>query len=183
MTSLAEDKPLPRLAPIATVMRRLSVYGRGALADVNRTLAPMPVPGVEGVRFAILFTATEPLIGSASLRIKTPSHVAYADAESGEFLELVAITPRDLGIAQDPDHWLGDFIEPMNLDDKRMRYLDRLDAVASAYAAGRRVESPEVKRAAAELKDAFADIVEAPLAPYYRALAGRFFTWLDRTAA
>lgn len=183
MTTPAVDKTLPRLAPIASVMRRLSVYGRGALVGVNRTLAPLPVPGVEGVRYAILFTTTEPVAGAASLRIKTPSYVAYADAESGEFLELCAVTPRDLGVAQDPDHWLGDFLEPVNLDDKRMRYLNRLDAVASAFAAGRGAETPEVRRAAAELTAAFADIQEAPLALYYRALAGRFFAWLARTAA
>ncbi|MFO0587858.1 MAG: hypothetical protein U0441_09980 [Polyangiaceae bacterium] len=183
MTSPSMDKVLPRLTPIASVMRNLSAYGRGALAGVNRTLAPLPVPGLEGVRYAILFTTTEPIVGSAALRIKTPSHVAYADAESGEFLELAAITPRDLGVAQDPDHWLGEFVEPMNLDEKRMRYLDRLDAVSFAFAAGRGAETPDVRRAAGELTAAFADIQEAPLAPYYRALAGRFFAWLARASA
>ncbi len=176
-------KALPGFEPIARVMRRLSAYGRGALPGVNRTLLPLPVPGVEGMRAALLFTTTEPLQGSAALRIKTPTFVAYARADSGDFLELAAITPRDLGIAQDPDHWLGDFVEPVDVGDKRARYLDLYDATVSAFAAGRGVETPAVKRAAADLRALFAELAEPPLAPYYRALGKRFFAWLDGAAA
>ena len=176
-------KSLPGFEPIAAVMRRLSAYGRGALPGVNRTLLPLPVPGVEGVRTAILFTTTEPLADTAALRIKTPSFVAYARGDTGDFLDLAAITPRALGIAQDPDHWLGDFVEPVDLGDKRARYLDLYDATASAFAAGRGAETPAAKRAATDLRALFAELAEPPLAPYYRALGKRFFAWLDRTAA
>ena len=74
-------------------------------------------------------------------------------------------------------------MEPADLAEQRLRYLDLFDVVAPAFAAGRGAETAAGKRAASELRALFPRIAEGPLVPYYRALGGRFFAWLDRTAA
>lgn len=175
-------RPLPELTSVARIARRFAFHRQGALPGKNHAGVPVPVPGPDGVRVAIFFTTTELDSTTNALRIQTPGHVVYARADTGDFIELRAITPRDLGIAQDPGAWLGDPGAPPD-PGKLARLMDLYDAALPAFAGGPAAMTASSKRAAIEIKTLFHEIAEPPLAPYYAALGKRFFAWIERAAA
>lgn len=175
-------RPLPELTSVAHITRRFALHRVGALHGENHACLPVPEPGPDGVRIAILFAATEPDPATSALRIQTPGHVLHARAATGDFLELRALTPRDLGIAQDPGAWLGDPGPPPD-PAKLARLLDLYDAALPAFAGGAAALTASAKRAAIEIRALFPELREPPLAPYYAALGRRFFAWIDRIAA
>lgn len=175
-------RPLPELTSVARIAKRFAFHQQGALPGKNHAGLPVPVPGPDGVRVAIFFTTTEVDEATSALRIQAPGHVVYAQAATSDFIELCAITPRDLGIAEDPGAWLGDPGAPAD-PGKVARLLDLYDAALPAFAGGPAAMTAASKRAAIEIKTLFHEVEEPPLAPYYAALGKRFFAWIDKAAA
>lgn len=175
-------KTFPPLEPVARVAALHARLARGAAPGCDHAGLPVPVPGPDGMRIATLLAATEPVVETGARRIQAPRYLVSARADTGDFVELAAVTPRDLGVAQDPEAWLGE-LPPGDRGEQRARLLDLLDAALPAYATGRAAAASSVKSAARELKKLWDDAAEPPLHPYYRALGRRFFEWLDRAAA
>lgn len=175
-------KTLPALEPVARIHARYARMTRGAVPGCDLAGLPVPVPGLDGVRIAILFTATEREPQTGARRVQAPRHLVSARADTGDFVELRAITPRDLGVPQDPEAWIGELPEG-DRGEKRARLLDLYDAALPAFAAGPSGATATAKRAAIEIAALFPEVAEAPLVPYYRALGRRFFAWVDRAAA
>lgn len=176
-------KELPPLQPVARVAARFSRFAPIVAKGGGRAGVPVPVPGPDGVRIAILLTATEPVPDTDRLRVQAPGHLVSARADTGDMVELAAITPRDLGVTGEPEAWLGEIPAASDRASERARLLELYDQALPAFAAGPAGLTEGARRAAREIATLFPDVAEAPLLPYYRALGRRFFAWVDRAAA
>jgi hypothetical protein len=185
-------KTLPPLEPVGRVAARHARLARSTAGGAGHVGLPVPVPGPDGMRLAMLAAVTEPAKGPGALRLQAPTYLVSARADTGDFAELKAIAPQDLvpppgaagaKDAQDAAPWLGEIPAADALGDKRARLFELLDAALPVYATGRAAVAPSVKRAAREIRELWGEVAEPPLAPYYRALGRRFFEWIDRAAA
>lgn len=211
-------KELPVLPSVKIVMRHAARCAQGALAGIDHASLPVPAPGADGTRWAVLLsptrerpadgeggggdganaanaasttngadaasTATAANAASTARRareIGAPAYVLALRADLGEPVELAQVSPAEVGLAGAPDAWLGELPPPVEAA-KRARLAELLDFVMPRFAAGRPGATEAERAAAAELRDLFAEVAEAPLVPCYRAVGKRFFAWLDRAA-
>ena len=176
-------KELPGLTKTAVLARRCASFAGRTGAPCDHASLPVPVPGVSGLRAAVMLARTEPVDGSSARRIFAPSHVVYAAAMTGDFVELAAISAGDLGLEGEPGAALGEVVLAADREAKRARLFELIDVVSPVFATGRAAETREVKSAAAALLPLWDEVAEAPLRPWYRALGRRFFGWVERAAA
>lgn len=174
-------KELPVLPSVKIAMRHAARCAQGALAGIDHASLPVPVPGPEGTRWAVLLSPTRRDEAKDVREIGAPAYVLGLRADVAEPVELAQVSPSEVGLEGGPDAWLGE-LAPAAEASKRARLAELLDAVVPVFATGRPGATEAQKSAAAELRALFDEVAEAPLLPCYRAVGKRFFAWLDRTA-
>lgn len=175
-------KELPSLSPVTQAVFRAE-RTRLSLPDLGHTTLPLPVSGPEGTLWGVWFTRTEKNEDTGALRLAAPEYGLFFRADFGTFAELRALGPRDFGLPEAADPWLGELTDAADREPRRARLLELLQLVAPSFAAGPRALTPTAKQAAAELKTLFPDVAEPPLVPCYRRASKRFFAWLDFASA
>jgi hypothetical protein len=116
-----------------------------------------------------------------------PNYRALVDANTGQFVDLTAVSPADLGRADPEDKFLGVFnipagVTPEQYTADQARLYQLYDLLLPAFAAGRAAVPEQIKEAAAEFRGLFPRVAEPPLEPYYQAVGNAFFDWLARVA-
>lgn len=173
--------PLPTLCPIASIARRARMHRYGSLGPDHESL-PVPVPGPDGLLIVRMLAPTALDEETNKRLVKPPSYLVSMRADTGAFAEIRAITPATLNLKDPPDESLGELVRPSDFAARAERLFALLDAVTPTFAAGPAAPVAQVSRAAAEAREEFFAIAEAPLVPYYRSLGKRFFELLDRAA-
>lgn len=176
-------KELPALEKTATLARKCAAFAGRTGAPENLASLPFPVAGATGLRIAVFLAQATPVDGSAAQRVMPPRHVVYALAMTGAFVELAAIRPSDFGLDHAADEPLGEVTFAADRISKRERFFDLLDQFLPMLAIGRLPGEPSAKKVTRDLRELFHELAEPPLLPYYRALGGRFLTFLERAAA
>jgi len=173
--------PLPKLAPVASILRRHRLHRHDALGPDHESL-PVPVHGPEGLRIVRMLAPTRLDPETTKRFVKPPSYLVAARADSGTFAEARAVSSAAFELSDAPDLELGELVLVADLSDRVATLCTLLDAVLPSFAAGPAAPLVPVQRAAIEARDAFFALAETPLVPYYRALGKRFFAFLDRAA-
>jgi hypothetical protein len=161
-------------------------YVGGKLPTETHQSFPIPTSAHGGTKLAFLYSISNvrPMVG---LYLLPPSHIAYWDPTSGEPLGLQTISPKELGINDDPHKTLGKYDmlrgkTPEQVHEMRARLFKAYDELLPYFADPSKTISNETKRAADDFKKIFPEVTEQPLLPYYHAVGKDFFTWLDGIA-
>jgi hypothetical protein len=180
---MAEKRP--ELRSIVDLVAIAARYPARALPAGHHPSYPAPVLGPDGLRVAFLYCRAEIVRPGEGLSLTAPSYVAFVDARTAMFEELRAVTPGELGLGHAEGEVLGTTrTQPERLDPalvtKELRLYQTYDLLLPSFAAGQAQVDLGVQAAAREHEALFAELAEAPLLPYYRAVAGPFFAWRDR---
>jgi len=114
-----------------------------------------------------------------------PQLLVTLDATTGEVDGRKKVTPRDLGVSQEPGapigvHVLAQGLTAEEYTKARVRLFELYDILAAAFVLG---EDPRRNaRRAVEFRELFFRLSEKPLAIYYRSVGRTFFGWLERGA-
>ena len=177
------------LKPVRELVALAQSGPGGRLPDETHQSLPIPLPGTtRGSGVAFLFLPSRLRFGTGLILV-APSRRAVLDAVSGNVRSFEPVRPADLGVADEPGEELGRFGLPEGVT--REAYLE---AQASLYDAYDRLLGPwfageappetgrAARKAASEMKGAFAVVGEPPLAPYYAAVGKAFFGWVNELA-
>lgn len=174
--------PLPKLCPLASVVRRHRMHRHDALGPDHAAL-PVPVHGPDGLRIVRMLASTRLDPETRKRFVKAPGYLVEARADDGAFVEARAVSPATFELASEPDAELGELVEVADFAERAARLYAALDAVLPTFAAGPAAPLAPIQGAAAEARELFFGLAEAPLLPCYRSLGKRFFAFLDRAAA
>src|SRR5262249_42215766 len=133
---------------------------------------PIPVRNPAGLRVAFLFCKGTMVLASKDFQLWPPSYVAYLIAETGKFQELKAATPKDFGQKHAEDKPIGPYLTTAQRSTpefmtKQALFYQAYDALLPNFAAGMNKATPDIKKAANEFKQLFAEVTEQALKPYY----------------
>lgn len=173
--------PLPRLRPIAWIVRRVRMHRYGALGPDHESL-PVPVHSPDGLLIVRMLSTTVLSEDGSTCLVKPPSYIVSVRADTGELAEVRATSPSDFNRKDVPDKSLGELVRPVDFAERADGLFALLDRVTPTFAAGPAAPLAPVAGAAAAAREAFFAIAEAPLLPYYQSLGKRFFELLDRAA-
>lgn len=181
------EKELPPFVSIVKLIQKAELHPGAALPIHSHRSYPIPCAGADGLRVAFLYAPAAVVEPQAGLQIYPPTYIAYFQAETGMFEELKSVTPGELGLNVPQDRPLGTYLTPAHrlaaeFLTKQVRLYQDYDLLMGPFAAFLFSVSPQVKKAAAEFKSIFPQIVEVPLAPCYEMLGRNFFGWLSRIA-
>lgn len=180
-------KALPPLMRVERLIKAGSLHAAGALPEHGYQTFPIPVPGPYGLRAAFLYSVAETTEPPSGLLVRAPSYIGFVDAETARFVELRVFQASEIGLAHLEGQLLGrcpgdaEWASAEMLD-KEARLYRAYDAVLASFAAGLVALPNEARRSAMELSTLLAELIEVPLAPFYRGVGRAFFAWLDRVA-
>ncbi|MEZ5401838.1 MAG: hypothetical protein R2729_19345 [Bryobacteraceae bacterium] len=171
-------KDLPKLAPIARIVKMAARQQSGAMAEFGCRSYPIPAPGPEGLSILFLFARTRSDGGESPVWIAPPEYVVAIDAETGRD---VGIRPLDTaglaGTWLGQDHSAARRQEPGFLEQEAAM-LAEYDLVLPPMAAGVHPLPAGAGDAMAAISSRFRFVHEPPLAPYYARLGAWFFARL-----
>jgi hypothetical protein len=137
------------------------------------------------LRAAFLYCPQGRLNELEGLHLLAPTHLAFLQAETGKFVSIRHVTPKELGQPHSPGEDIGVHRMPVGLNVETF-YIeqDRLfrayDVLLPAFAAGAGDFPPQIRQAAAEFRRLFPWLAEACLMPYYHAVGKEYFPWVNR---
>ena len=172
----------PRQPSILTLREPLR-YAAAALPGLLHESLPVPVLQQGTLKITAMYCRGEIVESGAGLQLWPPSRVAWIDAGTGRLELMRAVTPADFGCSDDPDRPLGTVPPPLERQSAAFQsalamFLQAFDAALPHFVDRTGRPSSEARQAAQELAERFAQVAEAPLRPYYRALSPKFFAWL-----
>ncbi len=167
---------------ITQIIQIAEIYPASALPSGMHQSYPIPILKGGETLLAFMYAATvtsEP----GSLELCPPSYLAYIEAVTGKFKQLIATKPSDFGLNNDVDKPLGTFTSrPARQDEKYMNAQAHLyqgyDLLLPEYMAGNIAVEKSLKNEALEFLARFNEIGEPPLFKYYNSLGKHFFNWL-----
>lgn len=179
-------KPPPSLVPAVDLFARLRFHETGTFGSLYYRAWPVPAPAPQGVAVVYFYGPAEHVAATeaepARVRLGVPTHVASADAETGLFEELRAVTRAEVGLDDSAPAWLGELrAEPDEPPEvvaaRHTRLLELYDCLMPLYAGSVPAVPAEDRARAAELVLLAPRVFEPPLMPCYRHVGGAFFAW------
>jgi hypothetical protein len=181
------EKKLPELASVTRLIKKADLYlGPSSGPTTHRSL-PVPIHGPTGLRVAFMYAPGGKTEGSPGLLLYAPNYLAFFDVEVGEFEELKAVDPGELGTNLPSGQPIGTHSPGSSSADElaskqALLYRD-YDVLMGSFGAGLTSVSQDVRDAAREYMELFHKLAEPPLFPYYQFLGRQFFGWLSQIAA
>ncbi|NOZ51915.1 MAG: hypothetical protein GXP08_02045 [Gammaproteobacteria bacterium] len=174
--------PKTKIQNITQIIQIATIYPASALPPQMHQAYPIPLINGSEILLAFLYS---PLIVSepGSLQLCPPSYIAYIDATSGKFKQLIAAKPSDFGLDHAINLPLGTYISrPQRQDEKYINAEAHLfqayDLLLPEYIASNKTVEQSVKVEALDFLARLEELGESPLLPYYESLGKHFFTWL-----
>ncbi|MCU7879023.1 MAG: hypothetical protein KZQ84_19945 [Candidatus Thiodiazotropha sp. (ex Lucinoma borealis)] len=172
---------------ITKIIEIAEIYPASALPSGMHQAYPIPILEGREMLFAFMYASTvtnEP----GCLELYPPSYIAYIEAATGKFKQLIATKPSDYGLNDDIHKPLGTFTSrPLRQDEKYMNTEALLyqgyDLLLPEYMAGNITVEQSLKNEALEYLARFKEIGEPPLSQYYENLGKHFFNWLHAVSS
>jgi hypothetical protein len=144
---------------------------------------PILVPSPVGLRVEFLYCNAGVPKSGEGYQLWPPRYAAVLQAETGKFLELRGVKPKDFGQSHAEDKPIGTYLSPAERTDagfltKHVQWCQAFDVLLGSPELFSPALSTPEKTAVAEFKSLFAQIGEKALLPYYHAAGTVFFDWL-----
>ncbi len=176
-----------KIQNITQIIQTATIYPASALPPQMHQAYPIPL--IEGTEMLLTFLysladTSEP----GCLKLCAPSYVAYIEATTGKFKQLIAVKPSDFGLDHEINQPLGTYISrPQRQDEKYINAEAHLyqayDLLLPEYMVGSKVIEQSIKSEVQIFIARFEELAEPPLVPYYKSLGKHFFTWLHANSA
>ena len=171
-----------KIQSITQIIQIATIYPASALSPQMHQAYPIPL--IEGTEMllAFLYSLTD-TSEPGHLKLYAPSYIAYIEAATGKFKQLIAVKPSDFGLDHDINQPLGTYISrPQRQDEKYINAEAHLyqayDSLLPEYMIGNKATEQSIKNEAQVFIKRFEELAEPPLVPYYKSLGKHFFTWL-----
>jgi hypothetical protein len=172
----------PEFKKISQIVQIASLYPASALPSDMHQAYPIPIPQKQDMLIAFMYSSlVYPEPGYPELC--PPSYIAYIDATSGKFIQLIAAKPNDFGMHDEFDKPLGPYNPPLREDETYLNaeilLYQAYDALLPEYLTGNIAVEETFKNEAQEFLTRFQQIGEHPLMHYYENMGQHFFNWLN----